>query len=69
MGLQVPKLSGAPLRRTLRVALLGVTMLVLAGCSEADKHQIRNLAMPDRVSAARSLHLRAVEVGLGRRAW
>ena len=50
MGLQVPKLSGA-LRRTLRVALLGVTMLVLAGCSEADKHQIRNLAMPDRASA------------------
>ncbi|MCW2735985.1 cytochrome c oxidase subunit II [Nocardioides sp.] len=50
MGLQVPKLSGA-LRRTLRVALLGVTMLVLAGCSEADTHQIRNLAMPDRASA------------------
>ncbi len=50
MGLQVPKLSGA-LRRTLRVALLGVTMLVLAGCSEADQHQIRNLAMPDRASA------------------
>ena len=51
MGLQVPKLSGAPLRRTLRVALLGVTMLVLAGCSEADTHQIRNLAMPDRATA------------------
>ena len=50
MGLQVPKLSGAPLRRTLRIALLGVTMLVLAGCSEADKHQIRNLAMPDRAT-------------------
>ena len=50
MGLQVPKLSGAPARRILRVALLGVTMLVLAGCSEADKHQIRNLAMPDRAS-------------------
>jgi cytochrome c oxidase subunit 2 len=49
VGLQVPKLSGA-LRRTLRVALLGVTMLVLAGCSEADQHQIRNLAMPDRAS-------------------
>jgi cytochrome c oxidase subunit II len=51
VGLQVPKLSGAPLRRTLRIALLGVTMLVLAGCSEADTHQIRNLAMPDRASA------------------
>ncbi|UFN45632.1 aa3-type cytochrome oxidase subunit II [Nocardioides okcheonensis] len=38
-------------RRVLRVALLGVTMLVLAGCSEADQHQIRNLAMPDRASA------------------
>ncbi len=50
MGLQVPKLSGAP-RRTLRVALLGVTMLVLAGCSAADQHQIRNLAMPDRATA------------------
>jgi cytochrome c oxidase subunit 2 len=50
VGLQVPKLSGA-LRRTLRVALLGATMLVLAGCSEADKHQIRNLAMPDRATA------------------
>ncbi len=49
MGLQVPKLSGA-LRRPLRVALLGVTMLVLAGCSEADQHQIRNLAMPDRAT-------------------
>ncbi len=50
MGLQVPKLPGAPLRRSLRVALLGAAMLVLAGCSEADTHQIRNLAMPDRVS-------------------
>jgi cytochrome c oxidase subunit II len=38
-------------RRTLRVALLGAAMLVLAGCSEADQHQIRNLAMPDRASA------------------
>ena len=51
MGLQVPKLSGAPIRRSLKVALLGVTMLVLAGCSAADTHQIRNLAMPDRVTA------------------
>ncbi len=51
MGLQVPKLSGAPARRILRVALLGATMLVLAGCSDADEHQIRNLAMPDRASA------------------
>lgn len=51
MGLQVPKLSGAPARRVLKVALLGVTMLVLAGCSDADEHQIRNLAMPDRASA------------------
>lgn len=51
MGLQVPQLSGAPLRRSLRVALLGAAMLVLAGCSEADQHQIRNLAMPDRASA------------------
>ncbi|MFC0221365.1 aa3-type cytochrome oxidase subunit II [Nocardioides zeicaulis] len=37
--------------RVLKVALLGVTMLVLAGCSEADQHQIRNLAMPDRATA------------------
>ena len=51
MGLQVPKLSGAPVRRSLKVALLGVTMLVLAGCSEADTHQIKNLAMPDRATA------------------
>lgn len=51
MGLQVPNLPGVRLRRTLKVALLGVTMLVLAGCSEADQHQIRNLAMPDRASA------------------
>ena len=51
MGLQVPNLSGASARRILKVALLGVTMLVVAGCSEADQHQIRNLAMPDRVSA------------------
>lgn len=51
MGLQVPKLSGVPMRRTLRVALLGAAMLVLAGCSAADQHQIRNLAMPDRATA------------------
>ena len=51
MGLQVPNLPGVPARRTLKVALLGVTMLLLAGCSEADQHQIRNLAMPDRASA------------------
>ncbi len=51
MGLQVPKLSGVPARRAVKVALLGVTMLVLAGCSEADTHQIKNLAMPDRASA------------------
>ncbi len=51
MGLQVPNLSGVPMRRTLKVAMLGVTMLVLAGCSEADQHQIRNLAMPDRATA------------------
>jgi cytochrome c oxidase subunit II len=51
VGLQVPKLSGAPVRRSLKVALLGVTMLVLAGCSEADTHQIKNLAMPDRATA------------------
>ncbi|WP_307807648.1 aa3-type cytochrome oxidase subunit II [Nocardioides xinjiangensis] len=38
------------MRRVLRVALLGVTMLVLAGCSEADSHQIANFAMPDRAS-------------------
>lgn len=51
MGLQVPKHSGVPARRILTIALLGVAMLVLAGCSEADAHQIRNLAMPDRVTA------------------
>lgn len=51
MGLQVPKHSGVPARRILTVALLGVAMLVLAGCSEADTHQIRNLAMPDRATA------------------
>ncbi|WP_235529502.1 cytochrome c oxidase subunit II [Nocardioides sp. Soil774] len=39
------------MRRSLKVALLGVTMLVLAGCSEADTHQIKNLAMPDRATA------------------
>lgn len=50
MGLQVPNLSAVP-RRVLKIALLGVTMLVLAGCSEADQHQIRNLAMPDRATA------------------
>ncbi len=50
MGLQVPNLSAVP-RRVLKVALLGVTMLALAGCSEADQHQIRNLAMPDRATA------------------
>lgn len=51
MGLQVPNLSGALARRSLKVALLGVTMLVLAGCSSEDTHQIKNLAMPDRASA------------------
>ncbi|SED36574.1 cytochrome c oxidase subunit 2 [Nocardioides exalbidus] len=51
MGLQVPNVSGVRVRRTLKVALLGVTMLVLAGCSEADRHEIRNWAMPDRASA------------------
>jgi len=50
VGLQVPSLSGVPVRRTLKVALLGVTMMALAACSEADQHQIRNLAMPDRAS-------------------
>ena len=50
MGLQVPKIAGAPARRVLRVAVLGAAMLVLAGCSEADQHQIRNLAMPDRIT-------------------
>lgn len=50
MGLQVPKISGAPARRVMRVALLGVTMLVLAGCSAAEQNQIRNLAMPDRIT-------------------
>lgn len=50
MGLQVPKISGAPARRVLRVALLGVTMLVLAACSAADTRQIKNLAMPDRAT-------------------
>jgi cytochrome c oxidase subunit 2 len=39
------------MRRSLKIALLGVTMLVLAGCSEADTHQIKNLAMPDRATA------------------
>jgi cytochrome c oxidase subunit 2 len=51
VGLQVPNLSGARTPRILKVALLSVTMLVLAGCSEADQHQIRNFAMPDRASA------------------
>jgi cytochrome c oxidase subunit II len=51
VGLQVPNLSSAPVRRTAKVALLGVTMRLLAGCSEADKHEIRNWAMPDRASA------------------
>ena len=55
MGLQVPQHSGArpgvPGGRVLKVALVAVTMLVLAGCSEADQHQIANLAMPDRATA------------------
>ncbi len=51
MGLQVPNFSGVHGRRVLRVALLGVTMLVLAGCSKDDKHQIANFAMPDRATA------------------
>lgn len=50
MGLQVPKISGASVRRVLRVALVGVTLLVLAGCSAADTRQIKNLAMPDRAT-------------------
>jgi len=50
VGLQVPKHSDAP-RRLLKVALLVVTMLFLAGCSAADQDQIRNLAMPDRATA------------------
>lgn len=50
MGLQVPKISGVPARRVLRIALLGATVLVLAGCSAADKEQIKNLAMPARAT-------------------
>lgn len=53
MGLQVPKPSGAPVRRTLRVAMLGVAMLVLGGCGGDawDRDQWANLAMPDRATA------------------
>ncbi len=51
MGLQVPELSGVAGRRVLRIVLLGATMLVLAGCSDADRHQIANFAMPDRATA------------------
>ena len=67
VGLQVPKLSGAPLQRTLRVALLGVTMLVLAGCSEADTAPDPQPGHARPGHRAGSLHLRALEVGLGRR--
>ena len=53
MGLQVPKLSGAPVRRTMRVAVLGATMLLLAGCGGDawDRDQWANLAMPDPATA------------------
>lgn len=50
MGLQVRKMSRAPARRVLRAALLGVAMFVLAGCSQADTRQIKNLALPDRIT-------------------
>lgn len=51
MGLQLPKGSATRAKRGLVAALLGATMLVLAGCSEADKQQMKNLAMPDPASA------------------
>lgn len=51
MGLKLPKRSDAPLRRVRNIVLLGAAMLVLAGCSEADKQQLRNLAMPEPATA------------------
>lgn len=51
MGLQLPKVSAVPARRRLSVALMGAAVLFLAGCSEADKQQMKNLAMPDPASA------------------
>lgn len=46
MGLQLPKRSVVP-KRVATVALMGVTLLMLGACSEADKDQISRLAMPE----------------------
>jgi cytochrome c oxidase subunit 2 len=52
VGLQVPKLSGAPVRRLARVALLGVTMLMVSGCGGDawTRDQWSNFGMPDPAS-------------------
>lgn len=46
MGLQLPKRFVAP-KRLATVALLGGTLLLLGACSEADKDQMKRLAMPE----------------------
>lgn len=51
MGLQLPKAAAAPFKRGVLAVMLGAAVLVLAGCSEADKQQLRNLAMPEPASA------------------
>ena len=51
MGLQLPKPSVARVKRGLSAAFVGASVLLLAGCSEADKQQIKNLAMPDPATA------------------
>lgn len=51
MGLQLPKVSVMRARRGLGAALLGAAVLLLAGCSEADTQQMKNLAMPDPATA------------------
>ncbi len=49
MGLKLPKRFAAP-KRLATVALLGGTLLLLGACSEADKDQIRRLAMPEPIT-------------------
>lgn len=51
MGLQLPKPSVARVKRGLSAAFVGASVLLLAGCSEADKQQMKNLAMPDPATA------------------
>mgnify|MGYP001195837259 CR=1 FL=1 len=50
MGLELPKRSAAP-KRLASIALLSGTLLLLGACSEADKEQMRRLAMPEPITA------------------